>query len=178
MRFAPEFNGNPYSSWSTDLNGNTPVDFRAAWAHVHSAFGPNVQWVWNPNLPIAPDMDLAQLYPGSDQVDYVGLDIYNSGTSGALPGATTWQPFRQLISSAYQAVAFANKPILLTEVGCAEAGGDKAQWIGNMFNAIATDYPDVRGVIWFDVNKETDWRLASGPAALAAWRTGVQQYAQ
>lgn len=177
MRFAPEFNGNLYSSWSTDLNnGNTPQDFRAAWIHVHNAFGSNVQWVWNPNLPIGSGID--QLYPGGDQVDYVGLDVYNSGTSGALPGLPTWQPFKQLISSAYEAVRFTGKPVLLTEVGSAEAGGDKAQWIRDMFGSITTDYPAIQGVVWFDVNKETDWRLASDATALDAWRSAAQQYAQ
>jgi len=46
-----------------------------------------------------------------------------------------------------------------------------------MFDSIATDYPNVRGIIWFDVNKETDWRVASGPAALAAWHAGIDKYA-
>jgi len=27
------------------------------------------------------------------------------------------------------------------------------------------------------VNKETDWRVASGPAALAAWHAGIDKYA-
>jgi len=35
---------------------------------------------------------------------------------------------------------------------------------------IPTRTPRVAIVVWFDVNKETDWRLESSPRALNAYR--------
>jgi hypothetical protein len=32
-------------------------------------------------------------------------------------------------------------------------------------------FPRLRAVVWFDQNKETDWRVNSSDAALAAFRT-------
>ena len=31
----------------------------------------------------------------------------------------------------------------------------------------------IAGFIWFDLDKETDWRIASSPDSLAAFRSGL-----
>ena len=50
-----------------------------------------------------------------------------------------------------------------------EIGGDKAARITGMF-AWLDQHPEVRGVTWFDFAKETDWRIESSDASLAAFR--------
>ena len=42
----------------------------------------------------------------------------------------------------------------------AEAGGDKAAWIVEMFSWLDAN-DDVGAVIWFEHDKETDWRIRS-----------------
>ena len=34
-------------------------------------------------------------------------------------------------------------------------------------------HPEVRGLTWFDYAKETDWRIDSSEASLAAWGAGA-----
>ena len=53
-----------------------------------------------------------------------------------------------------------------------EIGGDKAARITGMF-AWLDQHPEVRGVTWFDFAKETDWRIESSDASLAAFRAGM-----
>jgi mannan endo-1,4-beta-mannosidase len=51
----------------------------------------------------------------------------------------------------------------------AEIGGDKAVWITDAFQQLASSkYARVVGAYWFNMNKETDWRINSSAAALAA----------
>jgi len=66
---------------------------------------------------------------------------------------------------------------MIGEMSSAESGGDKASWISNGYASLLADMPAVRAVTWFDLVKETDWRVASGPAALAAWHAGIDKYA-
>jgi hypothetical protein len=40
----------------------------------------------------------------------------------------------------------------------AEAGGDKGAWIDAIVPTLKASFPMIRGLVWFDVNKET--RLA------------------
>jgi hypothetical protein len=39
-----------------------------------------------------------------------------------------------------------------------------------MGRELARRFPDVRALVWFDANKETDWRIDSSAASLAAFR--------
>jgi len=61
------------------------------------------------------------------------------------------------------------KHILVCETACDE-DPRKPDWIRALPDALAA-YPQIRGVMWFDVNKENDWRLDSSPASLEAART-------
>ncbi|WP_238889995.1 glycoside hydrolase family 26 protein [Mycobacterium sp. IDR2000157661] len=166
LRFAHEFNGDWYP-W-TPACGTTQADFVRAWRHVHDIFTAqhvgNVMWVWAPTVGgITP---LSAWYPGDDYVDVLGVDGYNWGTS--LP-TTCWTVPEELFGDALDELRSISpgKPILVAEVGCAEEGGCKADWIARF-----TDYlnrqPDVMGFIWFEHHKETDWRITSSAPSAAA----------
>ena len=42
-----------------------------------------------------------------------------------------------------------------------------------MFKQIRTTYTKVEGVVWFNINKETDWRVDSSPASLSSFKTAL-----
>jgi beta-mannanase len=175
-------NDTPAYPWVVGTNGNTAADYIAAWKHVRAIFRryhtSNVKWVWNPNtIGAAPatwiEPIYRSLYPGDDQVDWVGLDIYNTGPQLDW-GAPYWRSFSEVLAEPYAAVTAVapSKPLILPEVGSTEFGGSKAQWISDMFATGPTRFPHLRALVWFDVDKEQPWNLDSSPAALQAWLAG------
>lgn len=181
LRFAHEMHDQVYP-WAAGINGNTPADYVAAWKHVHSIFAKyntaNVKWVWNPNTTgdakaATYEATYRSLYPGDDNVDFLGLDIYNTGP--ALDwGAPRWRTFSQAMTEPYKAItAISGKPVLLPEVGSAETGGDKGSWIKDLVTALPA-FPQVVSVVWFDVNKEQAWSLQSSPNTFQAWTSAAR----
>jgi beta-mannanase len=178
LRFAQEMHDQPRYPWAVGVNGNTVSDYLAAWRRVRAIFAQagatNVQWVWNPNtLGQAPASAYAPiyeaLYPGDDEVDYVGLDIFNSGPQLDW-GAPGWRSFSQVLTVPYVAIgAVSSKPLILPEVGSTETGGSKANWISDALGSELGEFPRVRALVWFDVDKEQAWSLGSSPASLGAW---------
>jgi endoglucanase len=170
LRFGHEMNGNWYG-WSGD-----PTNFVAAWRHVVSVFraegANNVKFVWSANVDNG-SYPFAAYFPGDDYVDYTALDGYNWGTAGI--GVNRWQTLEQVFSSSYtQLTQLSTKPVILTETASSEAGGDKAAWIKEGFlKTIPQKFPRVSAVVWFDRNKEEDWRIDSSPASLNAYREVV-----
>ncbi len=173
LRFAPEMNGN-WTPWSEGVNGNTAGQYVVAWRHVHDLFvragARNVRWVWNPNVDFSGSTPLAGLYPGDGYVDAVGLDGYNWGTSQPW---SSWQSPAQVFDGTLADVrSLTQRPIVLTEVASAEVGGDKAAWITDFFSYLNAN-PDIRSFVWFDFNKETDWRVDSSTASTQAFTAGL-----
>lgn len=171
LRVFHEMNA-PYYPWGVGRNGNTPADALAAWRHLRRLFGEehaDVLWVWCVNISGPDTVPYRPFYPGNGEVDWVGLDGYNGGT--ALPWGgwrTPEQLFRGDLDRLHDLSA---RPLVLSEVGSAEAGGDKATWIRDMF-ALARR-SRVAALVWFDIAKETDWRVVSSPPAAAAFRAAA-----
>ncbi len=179
VRFGHEMNAHHYP-WSTGVNGNGAGDYVAAWRHVVEIFraegASNVSWVWSPNVVYAGTTPLTDLYPGSDYVDWTALDGYNGGS--ALPWGGWLSAPALFDPSLTELRALApGKPVLLAEIASVEQGGDKATWITEMFSWLKTR-DEVRGLVWFDLDKEADWRVASSTEALEAFKTsaGDAQY--
>jgi Glycosyl hydrolase family 26 len=169
LRFLHEANA-PFYPWGAGVNGNTPADAIAAWTHVRGIFdaegADNVVWVWCVNVQAPGYADYASLYPGDPAVDWVAVDGYNGGD--ALPWGG-WRSPDQVFGQSLDALhELTNKPLAITEVASAEQGGDKAQWISGLFDLAIRK--DVRVLIWFEYDKETDWRIESSPGAAAAMR--------
>jgi hypothetical protein len=178
VRLGHEMNGS-WSSWGAGVNGNSPADYVAMWRHVVSIFraegATNVRWVWAPNVygsgsssPTAAAVPFQPFYPGDRWVDFVGLDGYNWGglhQSG-------WQSFADLFGPSYNAlVRLTEKPVMIAETASTEVGGSKAAWIRAIPAVLQARMPRVRALVWFDREKETDWEVASSPAARNAFRT-------
>jgi endoglucanase len=102
-------------------------------------------------------------------MDWLALDGYNWGTSQSW---SNWQSFDEIFSAAYSRILklAPGKPVLIAEIGCAEPGGSKPDWIRDAFKEIASCYKQIRAIIWFHIDKECDWRLDSSPESLHAFK--------
>jgi hypothetical protein len=193
IRLDHEMNGSWYP-WSvyTSVNGRdgrTGAEwYQLMWRHVHDVFAQagatNVLWVWSPNIITYSRSDFRGFYPGDDYVDWIGLSGYYRRTTEAPDFETTFGPtLRKLRSPAL--FPHAPKPILLSEIGATENGGNKAIWINNLFAAAkAPENADLVGFAWFhntitsspeDPTDTTtnDWRITSSKPATAAFAAGV-----
>lgn len=179
IRFAYEMNLNPSAGipWGGGpgaYSGNSPADFIAAWRHAVGIFrsdgASNAEWVWAPNVNDG-EIPFQQYFPGDEWVDDVGLDGYNWGSAFASKGHS-WLSLGDTFSSSYATLTqLSSKPVIITETASAEQGGEKAAWIREGFlNELPRLFPRVSGVVWFDVQKEADWRVDSSEASLAAFR--------
>jgi beta-mannanase len=175
LRFAHEMNGNWYP-WSELMNANSSGQYVQTWRHVHDLFTKqgvtNVTWVWSPNIEYAGSISLYQLYPGDSYVDWIGLDGYNWGSLNN----NQWKTFAQVFEPTYRAVLELSpaKPLMIAEMATTEEGGDKAAWISDAYmTQLPASFPKIRAVVWFNENKETDWRIESSPAAQSAFANAL-----
>ncbi|RJQ45057.1 MAG: hypothetical protein C4534_05615 [Gaiellales bacterium] len=178
LRPMSEMNGN-WTSWSGTVNGNSPADFIPAWRRIHDIFeqegATNVSWVWAPNRDgsVADAVSTFDLYyPGDRYVDYIGLCGYNWGTLYNYSWwKSSWQSFEQVFADSYDVMTSrTSKPVIITETASPEVGGSKAQWITDAFTALPARFPRVRVITWFNIQKETDWRVQSSASSLLAFR--------
>lgn len=174
LRFAHEPNGTWYP-WSP-AGGTSPQTYVQAWRHVRGIFASkdvqNVRWIWAPNVVLDGE-ELADWYPGADVVDVIGVDGYNWGTS--IPGGE-WTPPKALFGESFDQIRrFASdKPILVTEVGSAEQGGSKPTWIDDLVGFLDKS-SGVAGFVWFDYDKEADWRIESSEGSAEAMSEALQK---
>jgi cellulose synthase/poly-beta-1,6-N-acetylglucosamine synthase-like glycosyltransferase len=170
LRFGQEMNSVVYP-WAEAVNGNRPGEYARAWRHVHDIFTAegvtNVRWVWSP----VTRANVTGQYPGDRYVDIVALSGFNGGTALRWGG---WRTFADAFGVPLQELRrlAPDKPVQISEVASAEAGGSKALWIKQMFDYIHA-HPWIRSVIWFDLPKQTDWRVTTSVAAERAFADGV-----
>lgn len=174
LRPMHEMNGNWYP-WAGGIEGNRSTDYIAAWRHMYDVFdqvgASNVRWVWSPYAMDVPSSHTFEAYyPGDEYVDILAFDAYNWGTGGDGPAVQStgrWQEVDDLLMDPYRRLArIGPQPVWLVEVSSAEQGGDKANWLRTLLGS--RDYIRISAVIWFDVDKERDWRITSSASAAAA----------
>ena len=169
LRFASEMNGNwvGWDGWhnggsvSTALGWQATAKYKQAWQHVYGiarqAPACNVAFVWAPNYESAPDPgssgseyawnDWRNYYPGDAYVDWVGIDLYDF--EGQDPGDSI-EPF-------YEEYA-AQKPIMLAETAGhtdPAVGADKVRYMGQLFDAMETEYPRLKAFVWFNYTESS-----------------------
>lgn len=158
IRFAHEMNGDWYP-WAGSIIG--AENYRDMYRYVKGIFDDrgikNVKWVFSfnwENVPGDKDNDISNYYPGSDHVDYIGIDGYNWGTTQTW---SRWMSFRDLFLAAYKRSVYEfKKPVIISEFSSAKEGGDKAEWIRQAMSDIKS-WRKVKGFVLFNVNKEVDW---------------------
>ncbi|MGU3650872.1 glycoside hydrolase family 26 protein [Mycolicibacterium sp. A43C] len=151
--------------------GHRPELYVAAWRHVHDIFirhgATNAVWVWAPNNTDSDGAPPAMsYYPGDAYVDWTGIDGYNWGTSDP---EFEWQSFTEVFGPLYDQLHALGKPVIIGETASDETGGDKAAWISDIVPQLRSRFPDVRAIVWFDIDKERAWPIDSSPASLAAF---------
>ena len=176
LRWGHEMNGNWYP-WDGFHNGASAAaagKYIAAYRHIHDLFvaagATNVLWVFCPNVDSVPGdawNAWSNYYPGDAYVDWMGFDGYNWGT---VQTGSTWRSFASIAGTIYAGLAGKAKPIMLAETASTEQGGDKAAWISGIVPALKTS-PSIKALVWFHMNKETDWRVDSSSAARDAFVT-------
>lgn len=178
LRWGHEPNGDWYS-WSGAKNGRDPARYISAWRRmagiIRAGAGPEARLVFSVNGADKPAEDwnrFENYYPGHEYADAVGLDIYNWGTTKEW---SSWQRPIQLLADPYaRALSMApDKPLFVTETAACPKGGSKAQWLLRLFYRLESRYTAVKGFMWFDYDKECDWRLSSDAAAAAVYTAGL-----
>ena len=163
-----EMNGN-WFPWCCD-----PVLYRTAWRRIHDIFAElgatNAVWVWSPTASVG---GWRPYYPGDDYVDWIGASVYNWGNTAA---PWRWRSLSEIVDPLYADLADRGKPIMLAEVGSAEHGGDKAEWVLNGAAALEESFPSVKAWIHQDyADGGANWRVDSSSASLAAYRKIVSR---
>jgi beta-mannanase len=165
--------------WFWEMDGNkksafagTPAEYKAAWQHIVAAFrhegADNVSWVWCPNASAFNDGEAQTFYPGDDFVDWTCADGYNWAPGRA---GDDYRPFKDIFGGFYGWASLQKKPIMVGEFGVQERNpGDKAQWITDAREAIKSDFPLMRAVVYFNSNKDYDWRLTTSDSAVGAFK--------
>lgn len=158
--------------------GNTNQTLIGAWKHVVTVFRnlgvTNVKWVWTTNATNSGSASFTGWFPGDEWVDMVSIDGYNWGTAQSW---SSWQSFTQVFTPAYNALSISSKPLFIPEFSCSEHGGNKGQWITEMFNDIPSKFPRIFALMWFSQSKsaEADWAVNTSDAALKAWKEGISR---
>jgi beta-mannanase len=170
-----EMNGNWYP-WGGRVNGNRPEKYIEAWSYIRSFFkqvpSDRLVWVWSPyahSVPDEPDNDIWGYYPGPEEVDWLALDGYNWGDTKKL---SRWQSFKDIFGETYEMLIqiAPEKPMMIAEVGCAEEGGNKGEWIEEAFQGLGERFPKIKALVWFNIRKECDWRIESSRDSLSSFR--------
>jgi mannan endo-1,4-beta-mannosidase len=182
IRFAHEMNLSRYHWGGTpaEYGPKSPARYQAIWRHVVAKFRgagtKNVRWAFCPNIESIPGVGNPSAapwntpkayYPGDAWVDVLGLDGYNWGdtqTPEKNGWRSSWRSFAALFSAPHAELKSLapGKPIYVFETACAPTGGNKAAWIADL--AATAGMWNLAGVVWFEANKEVDWRLATGVA--------------
>jgi mannan endo-1,4-beta-mannosidase len=164
LSFGHEMNGNWYP-WGTQAT--SAADFVAAWRHIHDLFAKagatNVIWIWDPNdmYPV-PDVRLQPLYPGDKYVDWIGVTGY-------------WTPLGPhtygdlFLPTLLDIREFTNKPFIIAETGV-EPGANQVSSVNALFNAVRT-HDDILGFVWYDYDRQGDWRLENRPDVQSAFKS-------
>ncbi|MFT4205083.1 MAG: hypothetical protein QM610_14355 [Chitinophagaceae bacterium] len=89
----------------------------------------------------------------------------------------SWQLFSDVFGTLHDqfTAAHPDKAIDVGELGCTSTGSDKAAWITDMFTSIPNRFPKLKFFVWFNINKETDWRFTSDEASINAFKAGLQK---
>lgn len=192
LRFAHEMEGSSYPWASAFDKRQSPADYAAAFRHVARMarkLAPLSVMVWSPN---SGSNRALQYFPGADWVDWVGGSLYN------FPDAPQAPDHPDKLEGWGWMLRKLGKPGMIAEMGCAEhytiseelvrkksAGtpvlqswmdltmADKSVCLERTFDAIEADYPEIRALVWFDINKDADWRIDSSEKALETFSRRV-----
>jgi len=157
LSFGHEMNGQWYH-WAKKRE-----QYKKTFLHIYNVFKrlnvSNVRWVFCVNnYPL----DYMSYFPQvlrKDKKIIIGLDGYNAEGVWGL----RWKPFKQIFDKPYKYVSrnFMDHQLIIAEMGCGEIGGDKQLWINDAFISLKKKFNKISALIWFNINKEADWRIGN-----------------
>lgn len=135
--------------------------------HVNNTSDPDERW-----------NSMANYYPGSDYVDWLGISSYGQQYSNQ-----SWVSFEESFPRHYKSLVAldSSKPVLVAEWGIGEfpKSGDKGAFIDEAMRRFSTEYVNLKGAIfWHERWQNSDGsysnlRVNSSKQALEAYRKGV-----
>jgi beta-mannanase len=155
--------------------GGDPANFKIAYRKVVDAFRDmgvdetRVRFVFAPDAQSSRPYRIADYYPGGPLVDVMGLSAYNFG-----PTLDRWTTVPETMDSALAELRAVGprKPIVIAQVGASPIDGSQVFWLQDMFRYLTAD-PQVVGFVYFNFDKETDWRVWTGATLSDGWRMGM-----
>lgn len=161
LRIGHEMNVD-FFPWSCPKNDFKPEKFVQAFRHIRTIFreenASNAYFMWSPNYASPPAIvgtpcsDLAQLYPGDEYVDYIGVSAYNWGSDTSKgPG---WRDLSNALEGFLNQMAteHPDKPVIIAEFGTVmddEPVSSAVEWIRRAFHFLATR-GTVAAFVYFD----------------------------
>ncbi len=182
-----------WTSYGSSACLDDPEIYVQLWRKIYNIFKDegvdNAIWVFNPNDESYPPCgynSTIAFYPGDEYVQLFGVTGYNTGTYYAVENGEKWKTFREIYDNIMEKhhKIYGNFPWIITEFASSSAGGDKVQWINDMFNDLK-DYPNIKMAFWFnsadidprDETKQTVARpywLNETPETAKAFSEGVK----
>ena len=165
-----EMNGD-WVRWGMD-----PPNFKIAYRRFVEIFSDlgmdetQVRWMFAPNGASVFPHSATDYWPGEDVVDVVGLSAYNFGHEFG-----DWNTVDDVLFNATEQLrAFArDKPFLIAQVGTSQEGGDREEWVAEMF-AFVAQHPNHLGFIYFNFDKETNWTVWDGSSVADGWLRALE----
>jgi mannan endo-1,4-beta-mannosidase len=185
----PEMNGDWQGFQPTvageRVHGGTYAEFRRAWRYVVTYLreqgADNLRWVFNPTADTyAETTPVSRIWPGAAYVDVLGLDGFNWGDDARWG---RWQSFSKIFAEQYANLTALDPsaPLWICEVASKEPrvddgapvdnGRSKGAWVRAMFEH--RGMPRLRAIVWFDADKERDWRTTSSDGPARQWRRAM-----
>ena len=174
---------------------NEPELFKEVWIHIYKIFEEegvnNAMWIFNPNDRNCPPNEynhFINYYPGNEYVHIFGVTGYNTGTYYADVFGEEWREFETIYDNVVSSCQpyFSKFPWIITEFSSSSVGGDKVQWINNMFE-VMPKYDNIKIAVWFcsvdyDFRHEIEegiiarpYLLDETPETANAFRNGLEK---
>ncbi|MCI5605226.1 MAG: glycoside hydrolase family 26 protein [Clostridia bacterium] len=151
-----------WTSYCSSTMMNDPELYVTIWRRFYDIFHEegvdNAIWVFNPNnitFPPCGYNDPMAYYPGNGYVHVFGVTGYNTGTYYEKQNAEKWREFEELYDECDKLFLenYGKFPWIITEFASSSIGGDKVQWIKNMFEVLPK-YKNIKMAFWFN---SADW---------------------
>jgi hypothetical protein len=174
-----EFGHPIFIRWFWEMNGDAsfrqagrPSRFIAAWRRIRWIFGrqgaTNAIWVWCPTAWGFSDGSAQRYYPGDSYVDWLCATGFNwaPGREG-----NPWRRFRDIFDAFYTFGSRTGKPMMVGAYGVQERElGEKAAWFTEASADLKDVFPAVAAVVYFNSNRDFDWRVTTSASSLDAFR--------
>ena len=154
-----------------------PEIYVAVWRRIYDIFEKenvdNAIWVFNPNDETFPpngyNASMAY-YPGNEYVHIFGITGYNTGTYYEKEHGERWRTFDEIYTNIteHSEKTYGKFPWIITEFASSSIGGDKAEWINDMFESLK-DYPHIKMAFWFNAADYDERPEKEGCVARPYW---------